>query len=401
VPIFSFKALNPDNTVSQGSLNAESREEVASILTKKSLTPLSIQELSENNHSKKSLPEVEKMNLCRYLGTMLKSGLAISESIEVLLEESEHPLTKKVLSDLSYSLNHGQSLSAVFARYPNSFDNFFVTIIRSGEISGTLAESFYQLEEKIAAEHSLKQTITGTLMYPAVVCVAMLGMGVLMLFFILPQIGKVFLNMHVPLNSVTVTLFNTAMYAGKNKVVLLPSLFIALIGLGIFFNTRLGKQLLMHLISPVPAIRNLVKQMDIARFCRTFSTLLSTGVPITEALEIALDSMSYTGFRRLSKDIIDQVTTGKTLSIAFKNTKIFPPLLTQMILSGEKSGTLDTSLKDLGMFYEEEVTVSIKKATQILEPLIMLVVGIGVGAMVLAVIGPVYSIIGSLQAGQH
>jgi type IV pilus assembly protein PilC len=125
---------------------------------------------------------------------------------------------------------------------------------------------------------------------------------------------------------------------------------------------------------------------------------MHTGVPVTEALEISMESMSFPGYRKTSQEILNQVISGKSLSEAFKDTKAFPPLLTQMILSGEKSGTLDTSIKDLGIFYEEEVESTVKKATQILEPVLMLLVGVGVGAMILAVIVPIYSVVSNLQA---
>lgn len=400
MPIFQYKALDSENKVTEASLNANNKEEVASILQKKGLTPLSVQEQTDKLASKKTLPIVEKMTFCRYLGTMLKSGLSISDSIEVLAQEATHPLTKKLLNDVSYSLDHGQNLSSVFARYPNSFNKFFVTIVKSGEISGTLAETFTQLEEEIRAEHTLKQKIQGALLYPAVVFVAMGGIGVLMFFFILPQIAQVFLNLHLPLNPLVINMFKFTLFLGKHKYYILSASAVSIVAIIIFFKTKPGKTTFQKIVSPIPIVKNLIKQMDIARFCRTFSTLLATGVPITDALNIALDSMSYAKFRRLSQDITQHVTSGKSLAFAFKNTKIFPPLLTQMIASGEKSGTLDTSLKDLGEFYESEVESSVKKATQILEPILMLGVGIGVGAMVLTVITPIYSVVSNLQV-QH
>lgn len=398
MPIFHYKALDQDNQISQSTLNAESKEEVAGILTKKSLVPLSIQEQSDSQASKKTLPVVEKMTFCRYVGTMLKSGLSISESIQVLSEEATHPLTKKILSDVSYSLDHGQSLSMIFARYPNTFDRFFVAIIKSGEISGTLGDSFSQLESEIRASYSLKQKILGAMLYPAVVFLAMGGIGVLMFFFILPQIGKVFLNLNLPLHPATLAMFKATLFFGKNKLLILGAAVVSLIGLIIFVNTKTGKKLFGRIISFLPVVKNLIKQMDIARFCRTFATLQATGVPITEALQIATDSMSYPQFVKLAPVIIEQVTAGKSMTEAFKNTRIFPPLLTQMIASGEKSGTLDSSLADLGEFYEEEVEAAVKKATQVLEPILMLTVGVGVGIMVLAVITPIYSVVSSLQA---
>ena len=226
----------------------------------------------------------------------------------------------------------------------------------------------------------------------------MLGIGILMFFFILPQIGQVFLNLKLPLHPATKLMFQVTLILGKYKYLILTSMVVSTISVIFFMQTKVGKNLIHSLISPIPVIKNLIRQMDIARFCRTFSTLLSSGVPITGALEISLDSVTYSKHKSLSKSIIDDVTTGKTLAFSFKRTKIFPPLLTQMIASGEKSGTLDSTLKDLGVFYEQEVESAVKKTTEIIEPLLMLVVGIGVGVMVLSVITPIYSVVSNLQA---
>ncbi len=142
---------------------------------------------------------------------------------------------------------------------------------------------------------------------------------------------------------------------------------------------------------------NLLQKIDIARFCRIFSTLTASAVPITESLNIALASMNHPRFRNLSEEITYKVSRGKSVADAFSENKAFPGMLMQMISAGEKSGTLDVSLGDLANFYEEEVEEAVKAATQMMEPLIMLIVGIGVGGMILSIIAPLYSVVGSLQ----
>ena len=236
------------------------------------------------------------------------------------------------------------------------------------------------------------------MLYPSVVFTAMIGIGVLMFFFILPQIGKVFLNLKLPLSKPTQIMFNVSLALSGYKYSILVGSLVVVIVLALYLRTKSGKRFLILVISPMPVIRNLIKQIDLARFSRLFSTLLKSGVPITQALEISLESLSYVKYRKFSKEIIEQITKGQSLSTTFKTTKMFPPLLTQMIASGEKSGTLDVTLKDLAIFYEDEVENAVKKLTQILEPILMLGVGIGVGVMVLSVITPIYSVVSNLQA---
>lgn len=398
MPSFSYRAINSNNQVTQATAVADSKDELARELSTQGMTPLSIKELKDDQQ-KGRLPIVEKISFCRYLATMLKSGLSITESIEVLGQEAKHPLMKKILEDLKFGINHGQTLSTVFAKYPNTFNNFFVTLVRSGEVSGTLSETFEQIQKEIRAEHSLSQKIQAAMLYPAVVFVAMGGIGILMFFFIMPQIGQVFVRLGLDLNPITESMFRLTIFLSQFRIAIIVGLIASLVGLGVFLRTNLGRRAFFALIGPIPVIRNLVKQIDVARFCRIFSALIGSGVPITQALQISLDSLSFSGYQDSSKDIVDRISKGQPMALAFKDSKAFPPLLIQMIAAGEKSGTLDSTLHDLGEFYEEEVENAVKKLTQLLEPVMMLLVGIGVGVMILAVITPMYSVVSNLQQG--
>jgi len=399
MPLYTYRAVTQNKDTSQATASASNKDELARELVSQGLTPISIKEVKKIERNGK-LPTVEKISFCRYISTMLKSGLSLTESISVLAEESKHPLTKKILDDLKFGINHGQTLSTIFGHYPNTFDKFFVTLVKSGEISGTLSETFEHIQEEIRADHSLNQTIQAALLYPTVVFVAMLGIGILMFFFILPQIGTVFFNLNLPLNPAVQLLFTVTVGLSTYKYLILGGAGVTVVSLAAFLQTKLGKKISLALISPIPVVRNLIKQIDMARFCRIFSALLQSGVPITQALEISLSSLSFNNYLNSSEKIIEQVSEGKTISDAFKGSKVFPSLLIQMLSAGEKSGTLDSTLKDLGEFYAEEVENGVKKLTQLLEPLLMLGVGIGVGIMVLSVITPIYSVVSNLQATQ-
>jgi type II secretory pathway component PulF len=399
MPLFAYRIIDTKGKVTQATASASSRDELAQELLHQGSTPLSIKEVHKVKKTGK-LPITEKITFCRYISTMLKSGLSLTESIRVLSQEVKHPITKKVLNDLDFGISHGQTLSTVFSHYPETFDHFFVTLVKSGEVSGTLSETFEQIQEEIRAEHSLTQKIQAALLYPTVVFVAMLGIGILMMFFILPQIGEVFLRLRLPLNPAVELMFKTVVAISKVKFWIFAGMAASVIATGLFFRTSLGRRFFLALIMPIPPVRNLVKQIDMARFCRIFSTLLTSGVPITQALEISLNSLSFTQYQKRTKNIVEKISQGQDLSTAFRGSKAFPPLLIQMIAAGEKSGTLDSILKDLAEFYEEEVENGVKKLTQLLEPVLMLLVGVGVGVMILTVITPIYSVVSNLQSAQ-
>lgn len=397
MPLFSYRVIDPDKNVKQATANATSKDELAQELVKEGLTPLSIKEISHVKHTGQ-LPIIEKITFCRYIATMLKSGLSLTESITVLANEAKHPVTKRILDDLKFGISHGQTLSTVLSRYPETFDNFFITLLRSGEVSGTLGETFEQIQEEIRAEHSLSQKIQSAMLYPMVVFVAMSGIGILMFFFILPQIGQVFFNLKLALNPAVNLLFTVTVGLSAYKYWILSGTAVIFIVVALFLRTSIGKKFALTVITPIPVVKNLIKQIDMARYCRIFSTLLRSGVPITQALEISLNSLSFSKYLHSSRSIIDNISQGKNMAEAFKGTKVFPAMLVQMIAAGEKSGTLDTTLRDLGEFYEEEVENGVKKLTQLIEPILMLLVGIGVGIMILAVITPIYSVVSNLQA---
>jgi type IV pilus assembly protein PilC len=400
MPLYSFKASDKTNQVKSGTISAPTAEEIAQILKKRGLNPISIKEAKGSAKVTGTLPAIEKIAFCRYISTLIKSGMSLTEGVPVLKEESKDPLMRQILDDIIYHLEQGQPLSTALKLYPNVFDKFFITLVKAGEISGNLGESFSFLEKSIRAEYSLSQKIKSALMYPTVIIIAMIAIGSLMFFFILPQIGKVFLAMTIPLPTVTKALFTFSVAAAAIRIPIMISFLVGMILLFIFLKKPAGKKITLKILSPMPVINKLLEQIDVARFCRIFSTLVSSAVPIIDALDISLNSLSHPKFDKLDEKIIKEVKQGKSLASSFTTHKVFPPLLIQMISAGEKSGTLDVALADLASFYEEEVSEAVKKSTQLLEPILMLAVGIGVGAMILAIIAPLYSVIGSLQSVQ-
>jgi len=394
---FTYKAIDQDKKIVEGSLSAKTRQEAAHLLSQKGLSPLTVRTVTDRTHVHGSIPQIDKITFCRYLSVMLETGLSLSEGIHVLNEETNHPLMKRILGDMSYSLEQGQQLSSVFDRYPDVFEPYFLTLTRVGELSGKLSEVFHHLEMELRSEYSLNSKVKGALLYPLIVFIAMLAIGTLMFFFVLPQIGRVFLSLKLPLPFMTKFLFTASITLAKYMI---PILLVALGGTVasiVAVRKKKVRLMLVRLIRPIPLVRNLIKKIDLARMNRVFSTLLRAAVPITEALEISLSSLAWYEYRELATVLPDEIRKGRSLSSAVKQHRAFPPLMVQMIAAGEKSATLDTTLSDLATFYEEEVEEELKNLTQILEPVLMLLVGIAVGAMILSIIAPIYSVVGSFQ----
>jgi type II secretory pathway component PulF len=394
---FNYKVITKDNSIEAGSISAKDKKEAVEMLKRKNLKPISILQEKKSKNSTGNIPTIDKINFVRHLSTILSSGISLSEGMVILQDEVKHPVMKKLLLDIGYSLDQGQQLSSIFARYPDIFNNVFVTLTGAGEVSGNLAETFKYLEKEIRAEYDLSQKVKGALLYPSIIFIAMMGISILMYFFILPQIAKVFTSMKLPLPTFTRILFQSSLVASQYTWLIISGIIVFFIAIYLFIRSEKGKKTVLSIISPLPFIKNILKQVDLARFTRIFSTLIKSAVPITQALDISLSTMTWKKYQNLNQRIGEQIKKGKNIATAFKSVEDFPVILIQMIAAGEKSGSLDTNLEDLAEFYEQEVEESVKKATTLLEPLLMLVVGIGVGGIILSIISPLYSVVGTLQ----
>src|SRR3989344_4237187 len=353
------------------------------MLGKRGLTPITIKEIPDKSSLKKSLPLIEKIIFCRYLSTMLNSGLSLSEGVEVLYEESQNPLMREILSDLKFNLERGQQLSVVFEKYPQVFDPYFLTLTRAGELSGTLSLVFKNLETEMRSEYSLTSKVKGALMYPSIVFTAMIGIG--------------FPNLNLPLPAVTKALFTASVALSKQVVPIVIGSVLAVLTAFFAIKRKSTQKAIWHVVTIIPMVRNLIRKIDMARFNRLLSTLLKSAVPITQAVEISLDSLASPEYKDLGQVFSEEIRKGKSLASIVKQNKAFPTFVSQMVATGEKSGTLDSSLSEVAQFYEQEVEEDLKNLTQIIEPLLMLIVGIAVGAMILSIIAPIYSVVGSFQ----
>lgn len=399
--LFTYKARDKKGKIIENTIQAADRQDAASILKSESLQVLTIK-----SHEEKArilfggrVSVAEKAAFCRFLATMLRAGLSLPEAVEIIKKESANKTLKKILTDISSQTLKGKSLSTVLGKYPTIFDPIFLTIVKAGEETGTLDQAFDYLSKQLSASHELSQKIKGSLMYPAVVISAMMGVGLLMLFFVLPKISGIFLKMNLELPLMTKLILNLGQFIDKNTFVVLIGvlavIFLAVLALFIEESRRV----LLNFLAKIPAIKKIMQQIDVARFARTLSTLLKSGVPITDALNVAAGSLHQPKLRRQAEKFSEGIVKGESLSeILTKNHQAFPLIVVQTIRTGEKTGSLEMVLKELAEFYEQEVEHQLKRLTSLLEPVLMLLIGVVVGAMVVMIIAPIYSIIGGLQS---
>ena len=303
------------------------------------------------------------------------------------------------MSDISFQTRKGKSLSFVLSQYPHDFDEIFLTMIKVGEESGTLDKSFRYLSGQLAAAHELNQKVIGSMMYPAVIVVAMVANGLMMTLFVLPRISKVFLRLDLPLPIYTKYLLTVGEFFGSHVLLVILVTIGSFVGIVMLFFIERTRKIMVNILIRMPLVKKVVEYIDIARFSRTLATLLASGVPIIDALDLSANVLTQGAMQKEAKSFGEAVSRGESLSSVLVNKRsVFPAVMVQTVRAGEHSGSLDKILAELADFYESEVDFSLKRLTSLLEPLLMLVVGAVVGVMVIVMIAPIYSIIGGLQS---
>lgn len=401
--VFKYKAKTKKGEIKEGVVIAGSKKEAGDKLKGEQLSPLSIQ--AEKSRGKKSglfsrkVNLLDKANLCRYLSTMINSGLPLSEAVDVISTEVDNPQMKQIMVDVRESIQGGRPLSGAFAKHPQVFDEIFLTLIEAGEKSGTLGKSFGYLGDQLYSDYELRRKIVSTLAYPFIIVLTTMGLGVAMLLFVVPKIAPILLNLdrEFPLPPYTLFILKTGLFLSQNVLYLLGFVILVVVGLLIFFSKPKGKKILGNFLSRIPFFGQLFVKLVLGRFNRTLATLLKSGVPIIDSIKVSAKTLTLPQYKDVEKTLVKKIEKGVSLAKILRESKAFPSIMIRMVSTGEKTGSLDKLLLDLAQFYEEEVSNSLKTLTSVIEPILMLFIGLGVAVMVVSVIAPIYSFVGSLS----
>lgn len=402
MPLYTYKAKDKKGKVFEEVIQSANREGAASALKSDGYQVLTIKKFDTEVSSlfRGKIKISDKASFCRFLATMLRAGMPLPEALDTIRQEMENKRLHKILIDVTFQVRKGTSLSASLSKYAKDFDPVFLTMIKAGEESGTIDKTFDYLSKQLLASHEMSQKVKGALIYPAVIIVAMVANGVLMVTFVLPKISEVFSQLDLELPFTTKVILAIGKFVGGNTVLSLGSIFLAVIIIFLLFYVRRTRKLLFSGFSRLPVVKRLVDQIDVARYARTLSALLKSAVPILPALDVSADTLSQDRLKKVAKEFSPAVATGESLSEVLQNTKkIFPQVMIQTIRAGEESGTLEQVLEELADFYEKEVDYSLKGLTSVIEPVLMLVIGVAVGGMVVMMVIPIYSIVGNLGTG--
>ena len=342
-----------------------------------------------------SLSTQEKLSLITGLSTLIASGIPILEAVESLIEESKDN-SKKILLQLKEDLNQGKTISESFARFPKSFDPTTVNLIKAAEEAGTLETSLKDLTQSIKKDAEFMGQVRSALAYPILVVIVLLLVLGLNLFFVIPRVADVFARLKIP------TPLPTKILLFVSKIITtytIPTIVITVLGsVVLFLSVRANKKFFINLISALPIINKLILEIDLTRFTRSMALLLKSGIPIVDALEFSQDVVFKGEFRNLIGEAVKAVSSGKKLSEGLKKTKkLIPNFMLLIIEAAESSGTLEKSMQDLSEQFDDRVSTRIKTLTTLIEPLLLIIVGLMVGGIMLSIIAPIYNLIGNIR----
>jgi len=345
-----------------------------------------------------SVPLSEKMIFARNLSVMISSGLPLSKAIRNLTVQTKNKNFAKILGVIQGDLQSGSTLSDGLAKYPGVFDELFVNMIRVGETSGNLEEVLNILAIQLEKEHELVGKVKGALVYPAVILVAMLGIGMVMMIFVVPKLTSVFKDLGSTLPPSTQFVILVSDFLKNNILISLGGIVVFAVLVKIYLTTEAGKKTLGFLFINTPAVSNIYIKMNSARFARILSSLLRSGVTITESLRILSRTLTNFYYKNALEKAAESIQKGEPLSkIIYEEKKIFPILVPQMLEVGEETGKTEVVMQKLADFYEDEVNQLTRNLSSIIEPVLMLIMGGAVGFFAVSMMQPMYSVMANIK----
>ena len=337
----------------------------------------------------------EKLALVSNLATMLTAGIPILEVVDSLLEDAKGN-QKKLFESLKADLSQGNHVADALGKFPKIFDKITVNLIRASEEAGTLDVTLTDLKASIKKDAEFSDRIKGALTYPVLIFFVFMGVLVLILVVVVPKISDVFLRLKVPLPLPTQILIGMSQLVTQYTIFVIIGLILVVTGL--FFFYREKKREVLHFLFMLPLISTLAQQIDLTRFSRSLYLLLNAGIPIAAALELAQEVVLKKEVANAVAHCKEVVIAGSELSEGLKNAKnIFPNIMIKITEAGEKSGSLDKSMQDVSDYLDYQVGNTLKTLTTVLEPLMLIIVGVLVGGMMLSIIAPIYGLIGQVS----
>ena len=397
MPIFKYQAQNKAGRSVKGTVVGISESEVISKLKKSELTVSSLIDITADPMSRltRLLSPIKVKDVvifARQFSVMISANVPIVETLLVLVDQTNNLTLKNMIAEIAFDVDSGSFLSDALAKHPKIFSELFVNIVRSGETSGRLDEVLNYLADEMEQSYDMSSKIKGAMIYPAFIITALLGVGVVLMVYVIPNLTSILTE-----TGAEMPLSTRVVIATSDFLVNFWWLVIAIIvgffaALRLYLKTYDGRRVFDLIKIKLPIFGGLFRYIYLMRFSRSLSTLLKGGVPITRALEIVAAVVGNTIYKELILETLESINDGNPLATVFENSRHVPRMVPQMIAVGERTGKIDAVLDRLTNFYSRESNNMLDNLSKLMEPVIMVIMGIGVGIMVAAVLLPMYNL---------
>ena len=399
MPFFIYKAKNRVGRRVKGELEAPSIELAQNMLQKKGYTNIKVKpkpkDIFEGTFLEGKVTARDMVIFSRQFATMINSGVPILQSLQVLADQTENKKLKRKLYEIKNDVEGGSSLYEALCKHKDVFDDLYINMVDAGEIGGVLDVVLERLAGYIEKAANLKSKVKGAMIYPAVVVTVAVTVIAIIMIFVIPTFAKMFADFGSALPLPTQIVINMSNWFKANG----GYLFLGIIGFIIIFRTLYKKIekvkiFVDRLVLFLPVFGPLLRKVAVARFSRTFSTMITSGVPILQALDIVAKT---SGNKTIELGVLEarkSISEGQTLSEPLEDTGVFPPMVIHMISIGETTGSLDTMLEKIADFYDDEVDVAVSSLTSLIEPLMIVFLGVVIGGLVISMYLPIFKIAG-------
>jgi len=401
MPDFTYRGTNRSGASVSGVMQASSKTELQSLLRRQQITPTKMSEKGKEFNMPTFGGKVKAKELAvftRQFSVMIDAGLPLVQCLEILAGQQENQTFQKVLVGTRGAVEGGATLSAAMRQYPKIFDALYVNMVEAGETGGILDTILQRLSTYIEKNVKLQRAVKSALVYPVGVLTVAAGVITLLLWKVVPVFATLFTGLGVDLPLPTRIVIGMSNFVGSIfGFLLLVAVAGGILGIKIWYGTKQGQYVIDSIILKLPILGILMRKIAVARFTRTLGTLISSGVPILEGLDITARTAGNAVIERALQKVRKSLEEGKSLTEPLRESEVFPGMVTQMIGVGEQTGAMDAMLQKIADFYEEEVDAAVKDLLTALEPVMIVFLGLVVGGVVISMYLPLFSLIGQLS----
>jgi len=399
MPLFEYKGKTMAGAPIQGTLNAKNRQELERILRKRRILATDVSKKPSQINISFGQKKIKKLDISRFtrqFSTMISAGLPMVQCLEILAQQSENPAMRKVIEEVKEGVQGGATLSEAMSKHKKAFDELYVNMVEAGEIGGALDVILIRLAGFREKADALTRKVKGAMVYPIVVLIVATGVTFAMLTFIVPVFAKMFAGLGTELPTPTLVILAISNWLKANVINMIIGVIAAVFLYKWYTRKPAGRLNIDKFKLRMPLIGDLIRKSSVSRFTRTLSTLLSSGVAILDALEITAKTAGNLVLQSAIRKSVLSIAEGETITAPLKESGVFPPMVTQMISVGEKTGGLDDMLSKIADFYDEEVDAAVAALTSIIEPVIIVFLGVVMGGILIAMYLPMFDIIGKI-----